>query len=39
MAYETERAAAVDAVAKACQLCVAVQRRLVAGAALEKGDN
>ncbi len=38
MAYETEKVAAVDAVEKACLLCVAVQRRLVAGAALEKGD-
>ncbi len=38
MAYDTERAAAVDAVRKACRLTQAVQERFVAGTELEKGD-
>lgn len=38
MAYERERAAAVDAVIKASRLCRAVQDRLVAGTTLQKGD-
>lgn len=38
MAYETERAAAIDAVTKACRLTRAVQDRLVAGSTLVKGD-
>lgn len=38
MAYETERAAAIDAVARASRLCRAVQARLVAGGTLQKGD-
>lgn len=38
MAYETERAAAIDAVIKACRLTRAVQERLVAGSVLQKGD-
>ncbi|HHO51768.1 MAG TPA: 3'(2'),5'-bisphosphate nucleotidase [Deltaproteobacteria bacterium] len=38
MAYEAELSAAIDAVEKASRLCEAVQRRLVAGSALEKGD-
>ncbi len=38
MAYEVELNAAIDAVEKASRLCEAVQRRLVAGSSLEKGD-
>jgi 3'(2'), 5'-bisphosphate nucleotidase len=38
MAYDTERAAAIDAVARASRLCRAVQARLVAGGTLQKGD-
>jgi 3'(2'), 5'-bisphosphate nucleotidase len=38
MAYEQERAAAVDAVVKASAVCQAVQARLVAGTTLTKGD-
>jgi 3'(2'), 5'-bisphosphate nucleotidase len=38
MAYDTERAAAVDAVRKACQLGQAVQERFIAGTELKKGD-
>lgn len=38
MAYETERAAAIDAVERASRLCRAVQQRLVAGGTLQKGD-
>jgi len=38
MAYDTERAAAVDAVRKACRLGQAVQERFVAGTELAKGD-
>lgn len=38
VAVEAERAAAIDAVIKACGLTRAVQHRLVAGATLEKGD-
>jgi 3'(2'), 5'-bisphosphate nucleotidase len=36
--YESERAAAIDAVIKACRLTTAVQERLVAGSSLQKGD-
>jgi 3'(2'), 5'-bisphosphate nucleotidase len=38
MAYDTERAAAVDAVRKACRLGTTVQERFVQGAMLQKGD-
>jgi len=38
MAYEQERAAAVEAVRMASAVCTAVQARLVAGATLTKGD-
>ena len=38
MAYEVELQAAIDAVQKASRLCRSVQRRLVEGVTLEKGD-
>ncbi len=38
MAYEIERQIAVEAVRKASRLCQVVQRRLVAGTTLTKGD-
>jgi len=38
MTYDTERAAAVDAVRKACRLGQAVQERFIAGTELKKGD-
>ncbi len=38
MSYASERAAAIDAVVHASQLCRAVQQRLVAGTTLQKGD-
>lgn len=38
LAYAEERAVAVDAVLHAARVCLAVQRHLVAGATLAKGD-